>query len=87
MAKQEITKEERERVRIAFFNAYKGQDGFRECSVRTAPNEGPYIHLGVADIWADWIWDLPDTFEGLPIWTEEVPRMVNATLPQDGPHA
>lgn len=73
-----LDRQEKERIRLAFFAKYKGEDGFRSCSLRYNDTEGDWIHLGVADLALDW---LPEEFEGVSVWAEEEAPFYNATLP------
>lgn len=81
MDKPKLTRNERDKIHLDFFRTYGKKDGFRSCSVRYTSREGHWIKLGVVDLYLDWI---PDEFEGIPVWAEEVVPSYSAILTMNG---
>lgn len=58
-----LDREERERIRLAFFREFRHLPGFSSVSVREHPMKHDWcVYVGIADDV-----DLPATFEGLPV--------------------
>ncbi len=75
----EISPSERERVRVDFYRAYRGQARFSSVSVRRDPEKGGWF----LDVGATGPVDLPPSFRGLTVRVKLAGGAINAVARLD----